>query len=192
MYASLTALLAYAALTMAAATDVSSAAIHAQAVCGDLGVMNIAPENLHADTAASDVRMCAEHPLGRNRSLDPAKGASLAPLENGDKTVLDNPLNSPDKRACYTKAPYGCSGGYCWKSCGNKGEWCWTAGAWGAGSWAKCKRFQDCGTGGINFGCGKEAPYDSRDELFCENWMLDVEIGGRNEREQEVFLVILD
>ncbi|KAG9497940.1 hypothetical protein J7337_010816 [Fusarium musae] len=56
----------------------------AEAVCGDLGILQVTPGNIPDGVEPSDLRLCADHPLGRNRTLDPAKGASLAPLEEGD------------------------------------------------------------------------------------------------------------
>ncbi|KAK2053539.1 hypothetical protein LY76DRAFT_524384, partial [Colletotrichum caudatum] len=78
----------------------------------------------------SDLRMCAGHPNGEVRILDPQLGASLAPVEAGAEggvpsanettLLLSIPLGG---RAYYSAEPYGCSGGYCWKACGQLGEW---------------------------------------------------------------------
>ncbi|PLB47061.1 hypothetical protein P170DRAFT_438773 [Aspergillus steynii IBT 23096] len=135
--------------------------------CGDLGVMTVDPADLPAGVAPSDVRKCLDHPLGRNRHV---KGASLAPLDavdasfyNGTGDTDTSPVEARvdgldgalEKRACYKDAPYGCSGGYCWKACGdmNKGEWCWTAAKDGLGAWMKCSTWQHCGT--TSYACGK-------------------------------------
>ncbi|RAK75437.1 uncharacterized protein BO72DRAFT_382505 [Aspergillus fijiensis CBS 313.89] len=142
--------------------------------CGDLDVMTVDPADLPAGVAPSDVRKCLDHPLGRNRHV---KGASLAPLDAVDVAFWQNStvdtvtgtgsspvearsdgldgLEALEKRSCYKDAPYGCSGGYCWKACGNtnKGEWCWTAAKAGLGAWIKCSKWQDCGT--ATYACGR-------------------------------------
>ncbi|KAJ9482139.1 hypothetical protein VN97_g11303 [Penicillium thymicola] len=111
--------------------------------CGDLDVMTVDPADLPAGVAPSD-------------------GASLAPLDAVDASFYNSTvdtdtspvearsggLSALQERACYKDAPYGCSGGYCWKACGNtnKGEWCWTAAKAGLGACIKCSKWQDCGT----------------------------------------------
>ncbi|KAE8384030.1 hypothetical protein BDV23DRAFT_189625 [Aspergillus alliaceus] len=46
---------------------------------------------------------------------------------------------------CWTRSPYGCSKDrYCWKQCGNNGQWCWTAHAGGTGPWTSCSTDADC------------------------------------------------
>jgi hypothetical protein len=134
--------------------------------CGDLDVMTVDPADLPAGVAPSDVRKCLDHPLGRNRHV---KGASLAPLDAVDASFYNSAgdtdtspveartdgLGGLQERACYKDAPFGCSGGYCWKACGdtNKGEWCWTAEKAGLGAWIKCSKWQDCGT--ATYACGR-------------------------------------
>ncbi|KAK7415753.1 hypothetical protein QQX98_005666 [Neonectria punicea] len=103
-----------------------------QAVCGDLGVMKIDVKGLPDGAALTDIRMCAGHPLGNSRALDPLEGASLVPFDTDtqDSALPDTTSANPlQERACYHAAPYGCSSGCCWKACGDekKGEWCWTA-----------------------------------------------------------------
>ncbi|KAM0256816.1 hypothetical protein ACHAQJ_004768 [Trichoderma viride] len=56
--------------------------LDATSICGELGVMKFNASELPSDVSAGDVRMCAEHPHGRNRSLDISDGASLAPMES--------------------------------------------------------------------------------------------------------------
>lgn len=155
-------ILAYTAMATAAVTPASAEA-RAKAVCGDLGVLEVIPGELPEGVVPSDLRLCADHPLGRNRTLDPEKGASVKMIDD-DEGDLADPDTTPapslhpfEQMACYTKASMGCSGGYCWKQCGNKikGEWCWTANAFGAGAWRTCKRWQDCDTNNLRFGCGK-------------------------------------
>ncbi|RDB29460.1 hypothetical protein Hypma_014819 [Hypsizygus marmoreus] len=69
--------------------------------CANLGGP-MPKSNLPDGVIASDVRKCAAHPLG-----------------GGDKD------KSP--KACQTESDGGCSKGYCWKVCGDNGQWCWTA-----------------------------------------------------------------
>ncbi|CVK85186.1 hypothetical protein FPRO06_07658 [Fusarium proliferatum] len=150
--------LAYAALASSAATPASPAS-GAAAICGDLGILNIAPGDLPDGVEPSDLRLCANHPMGRNRTLDPLEGASLAPVEEEDldpDTTAAPSASLFGERACYYKAPYGCSRGYCWKQCGKSrsGQWCWTASGMGGGPWRKCDKYEDCGTNKFTFACG--------------------------------------
>jgi hypothetical protein len=138
--------------------------------CSNLGgVMSMEAHKLPEGVSLSDLRKCVEHPHGRERFLDEA---SLAPFEEGDapsdekkkKNSTDIEAGGLEERAadaCYTAAPYGCSRGYCWKTCGDNGKWCWTAYKAGLGSWIKCSTYNDCGTttyacgiGGVSGGCG--------------------------------------
>jgi hypothetical protein len=155
-------------LALSSALTLTPRAAEGDAVveCGNLDVMTVDPADLPAGVAPSDVRKCLDHPLGRNRHV---KGASLAPLDAVDASFYNSTVNtdtSPvearsddlgalQERSCYKDAPYGCSGGYCWKACGNvnKGEWCWTAAKAGLGAWIKCSKWQDCGT--ATYACGR-------------------------------------
>ncbi|KAK6533668.1 hypothetical protein TWF694_002601 [Orbilia ellipsospora] len=130
------------------------------AECGSLGVFSpdtILPEGVQA----SDVRRCADHPLGRDRDL---KNASLAPMDaeftkrsqnNGEMTAdtVIAHLSGRSAQACFFGAPYGCTKGFCWKSCGKNGEWCWTANQGGLGQWQACSTFGDCAPSS-NYACG--------------------------------------
>ncbi|SPJ91495.1 uncharacterized protein FTOL_13510 [Fusarium torulosum] len=147
-------ILAYSAFILSAATPASPEA-RAKAICGDLGILDITtvPDGVEP----SELRLCANHPMGRNRNLDPKKGASLAPGGEGyydDITPADS-ANLLSERFCSYSAPYGCEGKWCWKTCGNNGQWCWTAWAKGTGAWRGCKTWRDCGTDNTNYGCGK-------------------------------------
>ncbi|KAJ3492502.1 hypothetical protein NLG97_g5345 [Lecanicillium saksenae] len=51
----------------------------AEEICGNLGVLKLTDEELATVPDKSALRMCADHPLGRNRTLDANAGASLAP-----------------------------------------------------------------------------------------------------------------
>ncbi|RAL15150.1 uncharacterized protein BO97DRAFT_240129 [Aspergillus homomorphus CBS 101889] len=102
--------------------------------------MVVPASDLPEGVSPSDVHKCKNHPLGRNRQV---KDASLAPLDDAmnPSILTTNPAISAvetrsetcvlEERACYKDAPYGCSGGYCWKTCGRRvvldGQegWCW-------------------------------------------------------------------
>lgn len=154
-------------IQLLAAAAGAMAQLSAEQICGNLGVLSLSAEKL-ATIETKDMgalRLCANHPLDRNRTLDPAEGASLAPSVRGQArdTSLNDRSGSLSERSCYTAAQYGCSGGYCWKQCGDKvkGEWCWTANVGGVGSWRTCTKWQDCGTNDYTYGCGKNClkPY---------------------------------
>ncbi|KAG7418058.1 hypothetical protein Forpe1208_v004274 [Fusarium oxysporum f. sp. rapae] len=85
--------LAYSTLISAGTSTI----LGAEAVCGDLGILQITPGNLPDGVEPSDLRLC----------------------EKGS------------------------------------GKWCWTATAGGVGPWARCKKWEDCGTNGLQYGCGK-------------------------------------
>ncbi|KAK1978164.1 hypothetical protein LZ30DRAFT_599756, partial [Colletotrichum cereale] len=51
------------------------------AICGDLGVLDVDIGQLPEGVSPADLRMCAGHPNGRVRILDPDQGASLAPWD---------------------------------------------------------------------------------------------------------------
>ncbi|KAK2026632.1 hypothetical protein LX32DRAFT_641656 [Colletotrichum zoysiae] len=59
----------------------------AAAICGDLGVLNVDIDQLPEGVSPADLRMCADHPNGRVRVLDPAQGTSLAPMDAGAPRV---------------------------------------------------------------------------------------------------------
>ena len=149
-------MMAYASLAFGVAMP------EAEAQCGSLGLMNVDHKALPESVTPADVRKCAEHPLGNFRYLEEA---SLAPKSAGFKLDVSttsnkdsegSELNSLEKKACYNDAPYGCTRGYCWKTCGPKGEWCWTAAKGGIGSWFKCSTWKDCGDNG--WACGRGCP----------------------------------
>ncbi|KAF2142699.1 uncharacterized protein K452DRAFT_307639 [Aplosporella prunicola CBS 121167] len=124
----------------AASTRVLSAAVSDTAAeCGSLGVMSI--DNIPEDVDAANVRKCANHPLGRNR---PLAETSLGPMEDSNDTSVEAP--SLQARDCWFGAEYGCTKGYCWRTCGTvgKGTWCWTASDGGTGPWYTCKTYSDC------------------------------------------------
>jgi len=124
-----------------------------EAVCGDLGVMNVAPSDIPKGVLASEVRLCADHPNGgRDRELDPKNGASLAPVED-EKRIQPSPKTLFERR-CTLSHPYGCSEGFCWKVCGKSGQWCWTAAAKGSGHWRGCHSWMDCGMDADKYACG--------------------------------------
>lgn len=91
------------------------------AECGDLGV-TIDDGTLPPDINATDVRTCTNHPLSNQTALE----------------------HSLDKRNCVWNKKSGCDKGYCWKKCGNEGQWCWTARVKGFGDWYTCGSDRDC------------------------------------------------
>lgn len=54
--------------------------IDAETICGELSVIKVGISELPEDVSPEDIRLCAQHPLGRNRTLD----ASIPPeyMEN--------------------------------------------------------------------------------------------------------------
>ncbi|PIA59322.1 hypothetical protein AQUCO_00400313v1 [Aquilegia coerulea] len=117
---------------------------------------------IFAAAAAADVR--ADHPLGHKR----AGVQSLAPMSAADLILAAANVNLLASRgahqdACHYNAPYGCSDGYCWKSCGPRGsgQWCWLAANNGVGAWIKCTTFHQCNLN-LNFGCGKNCKQGSK------------------------------
>ncbi|KAG7090628.1 hypothetical protein E1B28_009741 [Marasmius oreades] len=117
----------------------------AAAECGALGVM-VADESNHAGT----IRKCADHPIEDRRKT----WQSLAPFDHVNATSSTSTLTARSDEACFYDAPYGCSGGSCWKSCGTPGDgkWCWTADGDGSGPWLSCSTYSDCNP---NAACGK-------------------------------------
>ena len=132
--------------TLAAGTTIEPTALAEE--CGDLGVLQIPP-----GTDPTLYRHCAGHPLGSNRREHADQ--SLAPAEQkrsnaGNIKAAD--IFGRKEQACYWDAALGCSGGYCWKACGNPGEWCWTAAGDGGGDWLQCRSYNDCSS---SANCGK-------------------------------------
>lgn len=141
-------LAAFASVALAAAVP----DVDAVAKCGSLEVMKYDPQSLPDGVAPSDVRMYADHPMGRERS-----DTSDAPVDAYiDTSALEysNPLEL-QPRACSTHAPYGFSDGYCWKVCNSKFGWCWTAFGRGFGSWRTCRSHKDCGTNNVTHTCAR-------------------------------------
>ncbi|OAA36903.1 protein kinase domain protein [Beauveria brongniartii RCEF 3172] len=130
-------LLASTCLTWAANVDRRVA----EAECGALGVME-APASAYANGGI--VRKCRDHPLGNSGSAPVSGKRDESPLLNALHKRCNTPLDEP----------WGCSNtGYCWKACGQDGEWCWTAGNYGNGNWATCSSVGDCGSDDERFGC---------------------------------------
>ncbi len=134
----------------------------AEEICGNLGVLTLTSQELSLVKDKSAVRMCADHPLGRNRTLDVNAGASLAPWSSeqakGKEISTPAPRRILQDRACELAAPYGCADGYCWKTCGavGRGYWCWTATNYGTGAWNKCKAWYHCSPDNdAGYGCGR-------------------------------------
>lgn len=110
--------------------------------CGALGIMEIP-----ADASLADYRHCNSHPLGPDRRIyanqDLALGIDPSPKRDLG-AVKAAGIFGRAAQACWWDAPLGCTNGYCWKSCGKAGEWCWTAYNNGVGDWARCERAEDC------------------------------------------------
>ncbi|UNI23435.1 hypothetical protein JDV02_009253 [Purpureocillium takamizusanense] len=94
--------------------------------CGALGVMEVDTSKIPDGVDRGDIRKCAEHPVAGS----------------------PNPLS---KRDCWYGKSSGCSKGYCWKTCGGTGQWCWTAFNDGYGNWIGCQNDGQCNT---NQACG--------------------------------------
>ncbi|KAL8815161.1 MAG: hypothetical protein Q9223_005680 [Gallowayella weberi] len=57
---------------------------------------------------------------------------------------------------CWYGSPYGCSNGFCYRSCGSAGEWCWLAANNGNGAWLTCGSDNQCAPGSVGgAACGK-------------------------------------
>ncbi|KAL7900570.1 hypothetical protein HDV63DRAFT_369092 [Trichoderma sp. SZMC 28014] len=139
-----------------ATNDIATNDISAQSNCGELGVMSFNASELPDYVSLDNVRMCAKHPQGRNRTLDLSEGASLPPALANNQSIANNSgAGHLNKRSCEFTAPYGCSRGWCWKTCDQGGKWCWTAEGGGYGPWRKCASYTDCGTDDATFGCGQ-------------------------------------
>lgn len=111
----------------------------AEEECGALGVME-APASAYANGGV--VRKCRDHPLG-NPPPPVSEKREDNPLLSARQTRCPNPLNGP----------WGCTRGYCWKGCQLGYKWCWTAGNYGNGPWARCTRGGDCGFDDERFSC---------------------------------------
>ncbi|KAJ5976201.1 hypothetical protein N7481_009908 [Penicillium waksmanii] len=136
-----------------AALSVATSDTNAASECKDLGgAMSVQDHDLPSDVSQADVRKCVEHPHGHDRG--DLNAGSLAPFGDEEKKNPTSSLTERAADACYNAAPYGCSKGYCWASCGDKGEWCWTARKGGYGAWYTCKTFHDCGYTGYSCGRG--------------------------------------
>ncbi|KAF3935454.1 hypothetical protein ABW20_dc0108010 [Dactylellina cionopaga] len=140
------------------AAAVSSAA----AECGSLGVMQVP-----AGADPANFRKCAGHPLGHARDLSQTTYTPLTPeqIEKAQNVKLDArsvipALSGRGVNACWFGANSGCTKGYCWKSCGNNGEWCWTASSGGSGPWVQCNSANQCGSGEA---CGQGCKSGSND-----------------------------
>ncbi|KAK4094268.1 hypothetical protein Purlil1_1759 [Purpureocillium lilacinum] len=100
-------------------TTSSSPISNATELCGALGVMKLDMATLPEGVDPGAIRACAEHPLA----------LSSSPIQ---------------KRRCWRGQKGGCSHGYCYRRCGEGGEWCWTARNRGAGAWISCKSDDEC------------------------------------------------
>ncbi|CEL01997.1 hypothetical protein ASPCAL01573 [Aspergillus calidoustus] len=110
--------------------------------------------------STSDTDTEAEAETDTNRDTTPVETRSDLDLDLDPEVNLN--VGTREQAACEWKAEYGCPGsGYCWKTCGKQGEWCWTATKGGIGSWITCSTWRDCGTHtyacarglSLSFGC---------------------------------------
>ncbi|KAH9882683.1 hypothetical protein J1614_000919 [Plenodomus biglobosus] len=130
------------ALILQATNALSTTTAELAQECGALDIMEI-PDGANPN----DYRHCKSHPLGPDRRIyanqDLAAGVDPSPKRDlGAVKAAD--IFGREALACWWDAPLGCTDGYCWKSCGNPGEWCWTAYNNGVGDWARCGRAGDC------------------------------------------------
>lgn len=107
--------------------------------CGGLGVFQVDLATLPVGVDATQLRPCANHPLGLAKEAE-AKAAAAQGLEGNISA-----------KACATNTK-GCEKGYCWRRCGTGGSWCWAAKNDGWGDWITCKSANDCTT---SMACGQ-------------------------------------
>ena len=100
--------------------------------CGALGKMAVDLSTLPSHVSPEHIRACLDHPVG--------------------KLLEQKRTDQLDKRGCWQGNPSGCTRGYCWKTCGPTGQWCWTAYNGGFGDWIKCSNDGGCNTG---MACGE-------------------------------------
>ncbi len=89
--------------------------------------------------------------------------ALSAPSADERRTVnaADHAHGQLTKRNCWYGAPYGCSKGYCWKSCSQVGDWCWLASNDGNGGWLGCSNDNHCAPASTQgSACGKGNCHD--------------------------------
>ncbi|KAF6831570.1 hypothetical protein CMUS01_07306 [Colletotrichum musicola] len=113
------------------AAHVQAGVVSLEAECGDLQVMS--HDSLPANVDPSQVRKCKEHPLRLSPNV---KGHQLSGTAE-DGSALE-------RRDCWYGNPFGCSDGYCWKTCLGDGRWCWTAWDNGFGNWQTCAADGEC------------------------------------------------
>jgi hypothetical protein len=79
--------------------------------------------------------------------------ATLAILIGAAAAVAVEPLEEAQVQSCASR-PWGCDNGYCWKQCGDPGEWCWQAVDGGQGGWLTCANDAACNVNNLqNVGC---------------------------------------
>lgn len=82
--------------------------------------MKVVGLQLFKSVSKREVRICANHPEGRNRMLDPAEAASFAPWKDGrapaDTLPVPRAAAVLEERAFSYAAIYGCSNIYCWRA----------------------------------------------------------------------------
>ena len=68
---------------------------------------------------------------------------ALAFLVGATAAIATEPLEEVHAQSCAAR-PWGCENGYCWKQCGDPGEWCWLAFDGGNGGWVTCANDGAC------------------------------------------------
>lgn len=117
----------------------SPASHSAQQACGKLGIMTVDVSKLPLDVDPNNIRQCADHPAGKASAA-----RRRAAAQNHDNDAASARMLF--ERTCWYGKSSGCSGGYCFKSCGASGEWCWTAYNGGYGAWITCSSDSACST----------------------------------------------
>ncbi|KAL0931075.1 uncharacterized protein CTRU02_213810 [Colletotrichum truncatum] len=113
--------------------------------CGSLGVMTYTDASLLEGVDLTQIRTCRDHPLGPGArpSAPPAQGPGGSAEAKRD-AFGEMLVRQEGTDACWYGDSTGCTNGYCWKTCGDKGRWCWTAWNKGWGNWRTCSKSSDC------------------------------------------------
>ncbi|KAL8810444.1 MAG: hypothetical protein Q9200_002571 [Gallowayella weberi] len=113
-------------------------------------------------------------------ALSSAPAGRPTPNDN-ERDTLKTTDPTTDKlvaRDCWFGASYGCSKGYCWKSCGTRGQWCWLATNNGAGPWFKCSNDQMCAPGITTRGFISYRPSSSPSDYCVDGTGINSELMG--------------
>jgi hypothetical protein len=105
--------------------------------CGDLGVLDVPEGQLE-----SEVRHCAEHPRNGDSPAAFDRRNRRGSISIADSAATD--IFGRAEQKCWYGASLGCRKGYCWKTCGKRGNWCWLTAFGPSGPWLECSRTSDC------------------------------------------------